>query len=192
VERPSGPMRWTQSCPRTRWRPLCTAADDITGSLGDWLRWDDDLARLSQDRRCRDGQPRVADERRELVPVDRDVEVHAQPPTVTHVWRPEEALWSRGDQRFLGTGWCRQPRGTTVVVMPIRRIDELPRPDEPARLTMADALGRIRERQADRPESTVWIDRQIARIRLFLASCVSSAFPSASRSGGRYIPNRPR
>jgi hypothetical protein len=33
---------------------------------------------------------------------------------------------------------------------------------------------------------------QAARIRLFLASCVSSARPSASSSGGMYIPNRPR
>ena len=31
-----------------------------------------------------------------------------------------------------------------------------------------------------------------ARTRLFFASCVSSTSPSASSSGGRYIPNRPR
>ncbi len=33
---------------------------------------------------------------------------------------------------------------------------------------------------------------QRARIRLLRASCVSSAIPSASSSGGRYMPNRPR
>ncbi len=33
---------------------------------------------------------------------------------------------------------------------------------------------------------------QRARMRLFRALCSTSARPRASRSGGRYIPNRPR
>src|SRR4029077_13275679 len=33
---------------------------------------------------------------------------------------------------------------------------------------------------------------QMARIRLFLGLCSTSASPSASRSGGMYMPNRPR
>jgi hypothetical protein len=50
----------------------------------------------------------------------------------------------------------------------------------------------ISRRRTSRP---LWIggDRAyFARIRLFLASWVSSARPSASRSGGMYIPNLPR
>jgi len=33
---------------------------------------------------------------------------------------------------------------------------------------------------------------QVARIELFRGSCVTSARPSASKRGGRYIANRPR
>ena len=150
------------------------------------------LARSGTDRRGRHDLPRIANQRLELVPVDLDVQVHAEPAPVTDVRRPEEAVRRRPDQCLLGARRRGEPGGTPVVVMAIGGRDELALPDEPARLAVAQPLGSFRQAEADRAEPAVWIACQIARIRLFLASWVSSALPSASSSGGRYIPNRPR
>ncbi len=85
-----------------------------------------------------------------------------------------------------------------MVMVAIRGRHELPLPDEPAGLPVAQPLGGLGESETDRPKSSVGIGlvvapaRQIARIRLFFASWVSSALPRASSKGGMYIPNRPR
>ena len=128
----------------------------------------------------------------QLGPIDLDVEVHAEPAPVADIRRPEEPLGSGRNQGLLGTGRRSKPCCSPVVVMSIGRGHELPLPDEPARLAVAQPFGRVGEREAERPQALIRVAAQIARIRLFLASCVSSAFPSASSSGGRYIPNRPR
>ena len=108
------------------------------------------------------------------------------------VRRPEEPSRVAFDQRLLRTGWRGEPGGAPIVVVAVGGRHELALADEPARLAVAQPLGRLREREAERPEPRVRIGRQIAFIRLFFASWVSSALPSASSSGGRYIPNRPR
>jgi hypothetical protein len=117
---------------------------------------------------------------------------------MTDVWRAEEPIGRGLDKRLLHAKRRGQPCPSPVVVVTVRRGDELARPDEPAGLAVAQPLGRLGQREAERPKLLVRIgrgltvDRQIARILLFLASWVSSALPSASSNGGMYMPNRPR
>jgi hypothetical protein len=114
-----------------------------------------------------------------------------------NVRRLEEPLRGGRNQRLLGSRWRGDPGGPSIGVAIGGRY-ELPRPDEPARLAVTQTLGRLWKGETDRPESSVAIGLvvgapdQIARIRLFFASCVNSARPSASSSGGMYMPNRPR
>jgi hypothetical protein len=117
---------------------------------------------------------------------------------MTDVRRPEEPIRRSRDERLLGSRRRGQPGGPAIVVVTIRGRHELPLSDEPARLPVAQPLGRLGEPKTDRPKASVGIGLvvapgpQIARIRLFLASWVSSALPRASSKGGMYIPNRPR
>src|SRR4029079_17725393 len=60
-------------------------------------------------------------------------------------------------------------------------------PDDRPPVRVAERLERIPGRRSGRSAG-----RQTPRIRLFLASWVTSASPSASSSGGMYTPNRPR
>ena len=98
---------------------------------------------------------------------------------------------------LLGAGRRRQPERASVVVMAVGgRRERAAVAGEPGRLAVAQPLGRAVGREAARPDARVRIGvergAQIARTLLFLASWVSSTSPSASSSGGRYIPNRPR
>ena len=125
-----------------------------------------------------------------------DIEVHADQPDAD-VRRAEEALGVGGDERFLGTGRRGQPERPSIVVVAVRGRRERPAgAGEPGRLAVAQALGRAVLGKTARPDPGVRIgiqhEAQIARTLLFLASWVSSTSPSASSSGGRYIPNRPR
>ncbi len=144
----------------------------------------------------------VGQELLELGPVDWHVDVHAHPAAMTDVRRPEEPVRRRFDERLLGERRGRDPEGAAIVVMPVRRGRELAAVGrEPGSLAVAqpfrdpgDGQARCRDpvvRAATLGRACPW-RAQIARTRLFLASWVSSTSPSASSSGGRYIPNRPR
>ena len=92
----------------------------------------------------------VLDQVRDDVPVDLDVEVHAEPAAVADVGRAEVALRRLGDQRLLHVGARRAPEGHAVVVMLVREHHEgLLAADEPGRFAVAQAFGHLGQRQAE-------------------------------------------
>ena len=142
-----------------------------------------------------DQRVRVVEESVQLVPVDRDVQVHPDPAAVPDVRRAEESLGGGLDERVLDTVRRGEPERAPVVVVAVRRRRELAATGrEPGSLAVAQPLGDPGLGETAGPDASVRIvaGAQIARTRLLRASWVSSTSPSASSSGGRYIPKRPR
>jgi len=94
----------------------------------------------------------LGDELLQLVPIDRDVQVDAHPTTMADVWRPEEPDRIGLDQAFLAAGRRGQPDGEPVVVVMVRRRRKRAGTDEPGRLAVAQPLGDVGQRFADRAE----------------------------------------
>jgi hypothetical protein len=92
----------------------------------------------------------VLDDLGDLVPVDRHVEVHAEPAAATDVRRHEKPLGIRRDHRPLHAGRRRARERQSIVVVVIGVRDErLLAPNEPRGLAVAQPLGGLREREAD-------------------------------------------
>jgi hypothetical protein len=118
----------------------------------------------------------VVDESIQLVPVDGDVEIHADPPAVPDVRRAEEALRRALDEHLLDALRGGEPERPSIVVMAVRGGRELATVGrEPGRLAVAQPLGDPWMRQTADPDTGVRIGRvvagtQSARTLLFLAS----------------------
>jgi len=85
-----------------------------------------------------------------LIPVDITIEPHADPATVAHVWRPEEAVRFRPRQLLLSARRRGAPQvREQVVVVPVGpQHDKLPAGEERWRPVTRPFL-RTRQRQAD-------------------------------------------
>lgn len=83
----------------------------------------------------------VDDDGLDAVPVDRDVEIAADPASPAHIGRHEETIRVGLDQHPLNPVRGSTPACETIVVMVVGVGDELSLPtDEPGRLAMADPL----------------------------------------------------
>lgn len=87
----------------------------------------------------------------DLIPVEFNVQPHAEPTTMAHIRRAKETLRVPGNQELLRPGRCGTPERQYIIMMMVGIHHEcLLVAYEPGRFAMAEALGSLGKGEAER------------------------------------------